>query len=402
MTRVHYWRQGHGEPSGPLCHTRVIHLNVKQRYLADYRHEPMDRVPVALSYYHPAFSRKHFVDPPAGKAPIEEHIERQARFGFDPHGSVRGTGHFALAIPIVGEEPPNYAQVTDEWRVTERTVQGSGSTLRTETKIETPGGVLSSVRVRTPDDFGTIPEPLINEEKDIELLRYRPDPRYVVNAELIRRSVQAMGDRCWPIAGVEEVGGLASFFRGPERIMYDCYDRPAWVKRIPGVLREYQMEMVRGIARACTDLTVRLNGSFIGFGLSKGMFETFVQEDDADIVRVAKDAGCRTHLHICGKKNAFLENLADMGFDALETLTPNGTRRASLPPPRPLPYAGRALFSGIGAGSQSDEHVAAVSSRAALAITAESWVAPRLPRGSTRDLPAMALLVVTVGHFHYS
>jgi uroporphyrinogen-III decarboxylase len=52
------------------------------------------------------------------------------------------------------------------------------------------------------------------------------------------------------------------------------------------------------------------------------MFSEFIQPDDTRIVQAAHDAGMRVHFHICGKKNAFLEQVADMGIDALETLTP--------------------------------------------------------------------------------
>ena len=34
-------------------------MNVQERYRAAYRHQPVDRVPVALSYYHAGFARKH-------------------------------------------------------------------------------------------------------------------------------------------------------------------------------------------------------------------------------------------------------------------------------------------------------------------------------------------------------
>ena len=52
---------------------------------------------------------------------------------------------------------------------------------------------------------------------------------------------------------------LASFLRGPERIMYDCYDRPEWVKRFLGLLAEYQVELVREIGRTNVDATLRID-----------------------------------------------------------------------------------------------------------------------------------------------
>jgi uroporphyrinogen-III decarboxylase len=106
--------------------------------------------------------------------------------------------------------------------------------------------------------------------------------------------------------------------------MYDCYDRPQWVKRFLGALGDYQVELAKEIGRAGADLTLRIDGSFIGFGLSREMFCEYIQPDDTRIVQAAHEAGMRVHFHICGKKNAFLEDVADMGIDALETLTPPG------------------------------------------------------------------------------
>ncbi len=299
-------------------------MNVRERYLAAYRHEPVDRVPIVLSYYHAGFARKHFSPPEPGADPIEINIQRQARYGFDPHGYVQGTGDWFLAQPNAGEASASYADASREWHVTQQTCALASGLLRTDYRIETPGGTLSCVRTQTPDDFGTIDEPFIKEEGDIALLRYRPDPGHIVNPQLIRESMQIMGDRCWAMASVVGIWGLASFLRGPERIMMDCYDRPEWVKRFVGLLGDYQVELVQAIGRAGTPPVLRLDGSFIGFGLSRRLFREFIQPDDTRIVQAARSMGMLVHLHICGKKNAFLEDLADMGIDALETLTPRG------------------------------------------------------------------------------
>lgn len=299
-------------------------MNVRERYLAAYRHQPVDRVPIALSYYHAGFARKHFARATAGQDPVEVGIQRHLRYGFDPHGHVRGTADWQLARPNPGEETLAYAQASSEWRVTQLARMEPSGTIRTDYRIETPSGELDCVRIQMQDDFGTIEKPFIEDERDIDLLRYRPHPRYVVNPDLIQHSVEIMGDRCWPMASITGVWGLASFLRGPDRIMYDCYDRPDWVKRFLGVLGDYQVELVKEIAKASTAMVLRIDGSFIGFGLSRGLFTEFIQPDDTRIVQAAHDAGLLVHFHICGKKNAFLEQLVEMGIDALETLTPRG------------------------------------------------------------------------------
>lgn len=298
-------------------------MNVRARYLATYRHQPTDRAPIALSYFHAGFARQHFPPRAPGEDPVEAGIRNQLRYGFDPHLYVGGMGRdWFLAQPDAGQETESYQRAARDWRVRERVTQQPSGALRTDYAIETPSGTLTSVRLQTPDDFGTIPEPFIKEEEDIALLRHRPHPREVLSLDRIRRDFAAMGDRCWAKASFAGVWTIASFFRGPDGIMYDLYDRPAWVSRFLGLLTEYQVELVREVARAGVDVTLRMDSSFVGFGLSREMYRTFIMPCDRAIVDAAHQAGLRVHLHICGKKNAFLEDLADTGIDALETLTP--------------------------------------------------------------------------------
>jgi len=306
-------------------------MNVRERYLATYRLQPTDRAPIALSYFHPGFARQHLtgsvrqhLGPKSpDESPIEAGIRNQTRYGFDPHLYVRGVGRdWFLAQPDTGQESEAYSRAAADWQVKEVATREASGLIRTDYRIDTPAGALTCVRVQTPDDFGTIPEPFIKEEEDIALLRYRPHPRDVISPALIRQDFATMGDRCWAKASFAGVWTIASFFRGPDGIMYDLYDRPAWVARFLGLLTEYQVELVREIARAGVDLTLRMDSSFVGFGLSRAMYRRFIMPCDKAIVRAAHDAGLRVHLHICGKKNAFLEDLADTGIDALETLTP--------------------------------------------------------------------------------
>ena len=129
-------------------------MNVKERYLAAYHHQPVDRVPVALSYYHAGFARKHFSPLQEGKDPSEYHIQNQLRYGFDPHVYVRGTAHWQLARPNAGQEPASYDAASGEWRVTERATRDPGDVIRTDYRIETPEENLY-VFTNAGRDFGT-------------------------------------------------------------------------------------------------------------------------------------------------------------------------------------------------------------------------------------------------------
>ena len=65
-------------------------MNSRERLLAALRHEPVDRVPVNITYYMAEFIASHFPD--TGKERFEESLDRQLRFGFDPLVGLGGGG----------------------------------------------------------------------------------------------------------------------------------------------------------------------------------------------------------------------------------------------------------------------------------------------------------------------
>jgi len=65
-------------------------MNVKERYLAAYRHEPVDRVPIALSYYHAGFARRHFASRSEGTNPVDAGIEHHTRYNASVTGNFAG------------------------------------------------------------------------------------------------------------------------------------------------------------------------------------------------------------------------------------------------------------------------------------------------------------------------
>ena len=56
--------------------------------------------------------------------------------------------------------------------------------------------------------------------------------------------------------------------------------------------------------------------------ISPSIFDEFVAPYDAPLVKAMQDNGQRVVYHTCGGMMPILENLADMGVNALETFTP--------------------------------------------------------------------------------
>ncbi len=176
-----------------------------------------------------------------------------------------------------------------------------------------------------------VTERLVREKNDIDLIaRYAPAPLCDV-AEINRRA-GAFGDRglvrgmipgfdvygqpgCWQDAAV---------LFGIEELIMATFDDPAWVHAFLGMLRERKSRYVASLAGARFDLIELGGGDASATVISPAIFEEFVAPYDAPLIAQAQALGQRIVYHTCGGMMAFLELLAEMGPDAMETFTPEG------------------------------------------------------------------------------
>jgi uroporphyrinogen-III decarboxylase len=118
---------------------------------------------------------------------------------------------------------------------------------------------------------------------------------------------------CWQDAAV---------LFGIENLILAAYDDPAWVRTFLDVLFERKRRYVESLAGARFDLVELGGGDASTTVISPDLFAGFVAPYDGRLIALAHEAGQRVVYHTCGGMMPILEEIADMGADAMETFTP--------------------------------------------------------------------------------
>jgi uroporphyrinogen decarboxylase len=310
-------------------------MNSKQRVLAALRRAELDRLPVVPHGYSEPFLRRYF-DPTSGEdGPsqipvynpnlnlVEAQLAAHKRFGFDP-----------IVWMTFKPTPCEWATWADDWvihkwvnspsedwLIHETLLKVSGINSKAEIVIETPKGELKCVLEREPGHTCWILENPIKEENDINLLLYRPEPKKLDFLNAVNAQLHTIGNLGVGVIHVPGVWHQACDLRGIHQLSYDIYDRPEWVERFFGLLRDYLVEFIKVLSG--TDLEVLiLNESHLGLGVSPGLFQKYIFQHDKNLIETAKERGLITIYHNCGRSNALLEGMVCTGAHAIETLAP--------------------------------------------------------------------------------
>ena len=181
------------------------------------------------------------------------------------------------------------------------------------------------------DDGKTVwvSERLVKNPGDIDLIaRFAPVPACDVPA--VRAAHDEIGDRgivrgavpgfmlygqpgCWQDAAV---------LFGIEPLIMATYDDPEWVRAFLAILRDRKLAFLSSCAGAPFDVLELGGGDASSTVISPKIFDRFVAPFDVPLIEAAHAAGQRIVYHTCGGMMPFLERLADMGPDAMETFTP--------------------------------------------------------------------------------
>lgn len=180
--------------------------------------------------------------------------------------------------PIFWVEDFQYSEEQKEnWRI-EKEVLSDPKYYTERYYIHTPAKTLTMV-LQSNQYTGWVSEHLLKEKKDIEILeRYMPSPK----------------------AGKETIN------RGAEEHP-DCLRKLDYIDTLDGCQYDI-LELGGGDASTTV--------------ISPGIFDEFVAPFDTPIIKAVQEKGIRVVYHTCGGMMPILENIADMGPNAMETFTP--------------------------------------------------------------------------------
>lgn len=285
-----------------------------------------DRLPVTTHHVMPYFLDKHL-----GGISNDEFFDR---FGLD---AIRWFMAY-LPDPAKGEyfDPnhvPGYLEtrrvVSDQWRIeTEALSDPEYRTVRYS--FITPRKTLSTV-LQSNEYTAWVTERLVKEKSDIEVIAaFATTPRCDVAA--VNREADAFGERglvrgfinFFDVYGQSGCWQDAAVLYGIENLILATFDDPPWVHELLKVLFERKKVFIESMKGARYDVIEHGGGDASSTVISPKIFDEFVAPYDGPLTELAHAAGQRVVYHTCGGMMPFLERIADLGVDAMETFTPRG------------------------------------------------------------------------------
>jgi uroporphyrinogen decarboxylase len=299
-------------------------MTSKQRFLTALQRQIPDRLPVTTHHVMPYFLKTYM-----GGISNDEFFDY---FGLDPIRWVvaykpdESRGEYLDPTYV-----PGYLEahriVSDTWRI-EQEVVADPQYETVRYKIVTPKKILSAV-LQSNEQTSWVIERLLKEKSDIEVLaEYATKPR--CDVEEVNRQAEAYGERGMIrgfIVGFDVYGQPgcwqdAAVLYGIENLIYATYDDPSWVHAFLTILFERKKAFIESLRGARYDLVELGGGDASSTVISPKIFDQFVAPYDSQLIALAHSVGQRIVYHTCGGMMPFLERLADMKPDAMETFTP--------------------------------------------------------------------------------
>lgn len=296
-------------------------MTSRERLLTALNRGVPDRLPVTTHHLMPSFLAQ------AGLTSDRAFFDRYGLDAIHWTTPLVPTSTGAAVDPALDAAREGWSFVSDSWRVVRESVPDP-SYATTRYRCITPGGTLSMVM---QDDGKTVwvSERLVKTPGDIDLIaRFAPVP--ACDTAAVVEAHDLIGDRgivrgavpgfmlygqpgCWQDAAV---------LFGIEPLIMATYDDPEWVRAFLAILRDRKLAFLTSSAGAPFDVLELGGGDASSTVISPKIFDRFVAPFDVPLIEAAHAAGQRIVYHTCGGMMPFLERLADMGPDAMETFTP--------------------------------------------------------------------------------
>lgn len=290
-------------------------LTPKERLLTAVNHGIPDRLPVTTHHLMPSFLN-NYMDGMSNEQFFDH-------FGLDAiHWTVP-----LRSIPGKADIHKDGYACDDNWRVkAEEIADNRYKTIRYT--IVTPGGELTLI-IQQNEHTKWLSEHPIKEKSDIDILgQYLPP--LACDIEAVNQAAIDFGERglirghipgfelrgqpgCWQDAAV---------LVGIEPLIYGTFDDPDWVHALLRVLRDRKKNYIQTLKGARYDILELGGGDASTTVISPKIFRKFVAPYDSQLIAAAHDVGQKIVYHTCGGMMPILEDIVDMGPDAMETFTP--------------------------------------------------------------------------------
>ncbi|MCK5806488.1 MAG: hypothetical protein KAI66_26900, partial [Lentisphaeria bacterium] len=293
-------------------------MTSRQRLLAAYNHQPVDRIPCSPRVA--AWMREYY-----GDSGLPTKLRMADEFGFDPHANISVFSHPVGLTPSVNFNLPKVEiSAIDE---------GFDGDLHVVRRVfKTPAGTLTDVTKIPPAgdrSFGMSPNPfrtefLVKEPGDLEALRYLMPKQDTVSLELYFATERLFGERGLIALNImsplcHRAGDVLSM----ENLMIAYYEDRAFFDALLAMFHE---EMMAEIEHAIQGGVVHFFANWYYNSMSSGWSPTIWREAFAPQLTAMCErihaAGGTVNFYDDGAFMPIAELLADTGIDVLQTLTP--------------------------------------------------------------------------------
>ena len=218
--------------------------------------------------------------------------------------------------------------VSDSWRIEHEAVTDP----RYETvryNFITPKKTLTTI-LQSNEHTSWVSERLVKEKSDIDIIaEYAVKPACDVTE--VNREAEKYGERglirgfvnSFDVYGQPGCWQDASVLYGIEDLIMASFEDPEWVHAFMKIMMERKKVFIQSLKGAKYDVIELGGGDASSTVISPEIFDQFVAPYDVPLIDLAHEAGQRVVYHTCGGMMPFLERLADMKPDALETFTPS-------------------------------------------------------------------------------
>ena len=190
--------------------------------------------------------------------------------------------------------------------------------------IKTPDGDLDYT-YRTEDGFGTSCHDYLlkgdDPETKLAALQHFP-PGDLYDMSVMKGMVDKVGEEAWWLHHVIGPWDMAAEVRGLVNLSMDIYDRPQFVHDLMRLCTDWLKGFYKALGKTGIH-SISMNETWTGVGVARAHFLEFMQPYEKECVDAAHEAGYMVSFHNCGRATLFLEDIADTGPDAVETLTSN-------------------------------------------------------------------------------
>jgi len=302
-------------------------LTSRQRLLLALDRKLPDRLPVTTHHLMDYFLKKYLQG--GSSRTFFDHFDLDAIHWVVAHRPDESRGE--RFDPTQGK--PGFLEarrvVTDQWRVESRDIPDEKFPTQ-RFRFVTPKGELTMV-LQSNEYTSWVTEHLIKEKKDIDLLgEFMPAP--LCDIELVNREAEQFGERgiirshicCFDVFGQPGCWQDAACLVGIEKLILETYDDPEWVHALLRILQRRKLYYASSLKGARYDVIEFGGGDASATVISPFIFDTFVAPYDAPVIATAREAGMRIVYHTCGGMMPFLERIAAMNPNAMETFAPVG------------------------------------------------------------------------------